>query len=133
MVLLTCANPRSYRALALFILLLGVSATHSLAQATPDAPTRQEIAQAYRSVLGHGVRSVRWRAGEIRGWKLHIKQTRERESLGVITAQYKVTAKNNSSCAEYQITDTRSRNPQIKIKPILVVQPNGAATCRGLL
>jgi len=117
--------------------LAAISAVPALAQAPPNEPTKQEIAQAYRSKSGEGgtfipgLRWERWRIKEIRGWKLHFKRISEKRSPGVITLKYQAVAKKNGSCAEYGITDTivlPPPNPQMP--PILVVEPNGVKACR---
>ena len=114
-----------------------ISATIAFAQAPPNEPTKQEIAEAYRSKSGEGgtsipgVRWERWRIKEVRGWKLHFKRVSEKRSPGVITLKYEAVAKKNGSCAEYEITDTMTfppPNPQMP--PILVVEPNGVKACR---
>jgi len=117
------------------ILLPAVSAV--FAQALLNEPTRQEIAQAYRSKSGGvgtivpGVQSERWRIKEVRGWKLHFKRISQKQSPGVMTLKYEAVAKKNGSCAAYEITDTMPfppANPQMK--PILLVDPNGVKACR---
>jgi len=119
------------------LMLLAISATIAFAQAPPNEPTKEEIAEAYRSKSGEGgtfipgVRWERWRIKEIRGWKLHFKRISEKRSPGVVTLKYQAVAKKNGSCADYQITDTMTfppPNPQMP--PILVVDPNGVKACR---
>jgi len=135
------AGGTSNRAVKLFIPALismaAISATIAFAQAPPNEPTKQEIAEAYRSKSGEGgtsipgVRWERWRIKEVRGWKLHFKRVSEKRSPGVITLKYEAVAKKNGSCADYQITDTMTfppPNPQMP--PILVVDPNGVKACR---
>lgn len=117
------------------ILLAAFSAV--FAQAPPNEPTKEEIAEAYRSKSGEGgtfipgLRWERWRIKEIRGWRLHFKRIGRKQSPGVMTVKYGAFAKKNGSCAEYQITHTipfPPANPQMK--PILVVDPDGVRPCR---
>lgn len=114
-----------------------ISITIAFAQAPANEPTKEEIAQAYRSKSGEGgmlipgVRWERWRIKQIRGWKLHFKRISEERSPGVLTLKYEAIAKKNGSCADYQITDTMTfppPNPQMP--PILVVDSNGVKACR---
>jgi hypothetical protein len=114
-----------------------MSTTPSFGQSPQNEPTREEIAQAYRSKSGEGgifipsVRWERWRVKEIRGWSLHFRRVREKRSVGILTRQYQVIAKSGGSCAEYQITDTMPMGPgNVQIKPILVVEPGGVSACR---
>lgn len=117
------------------VLLAAISATVALAQVQPNEPTKEEIAEAYRSKSGEGgtfipgVRWERWRIKEIRGWKLHFKRISEKRSSGVLTLKYEAVAKKNGSCADYEITDTFPFPPNY-IRPILVVDPNGVKACR---
>jgi hypothetical protein len=118
-------------------LLAAAGATIAFAQAPPNEPTKEEIAQAYRSKSGEGgtfipsLRWERWRIKEIREWKLHFKRISEKRSPGVVTLKYEVVAKKNGSCAEYEITDTMtSPPPNPQMPPILVVDPNGVKACR---
>lgn len=117
--------------------LAAISATIAFAQAPPNEPTKQEIAQAYRSKSGGtgtiipGVQWERWRIKEIRGWKLHFKRISEERSPGVITLKYVAVAKKNGLCADYQITNTMTfppPNPQMP--PILVIDRNGVKPCK---
>jgi hypothetical protein len=119
------------------VLLAAISANLAFAQAPPNEPTRQEIAEAYKSKSGGGGTFIpglqweRWRIKEIRGWKLHFRRISEKRSPGVTTLKYEAVAKKNGSCAEYQIADTMvlpPPNPQMP--PILVVDPNGVKACR---
>ena len=75
-----------------------------------------------------------WRINKIRGWSLHFKRVSYGKPVavgGVMTASYRVVAKKNGLCAEYQITDTMSFPPNnVQIRPMLVVEPNGVAACR---
>jgi hypothetical protein len=70
------------------LLLAAISATLTIAQVQPNEPTKEEIAEAYRSKSGEGgtfipgVRWERWRIKEIRGWKLHFKRISEKRSPG---------------------------------------------------
>ncbi|MCC7498354.1 MAG: hypothetical protein IT160_12300 [Bryobacterales bacterium] len=115
-----------------------ISAAIAFAQAPPNEPIKEEIAQAYKSKLGEGgstfipgVRWERWRVKEIRGWKLRFKRISENRSPGVMTLKYQAVARKNGWCADYQITDTRTfppPNPQIL--PIFIVEPDGVKACR---
>jgi len=54
---------------------------------TLDEPTRQEIADAYRSKTGEGTfalgsRWERWRIQEVRGWALRFKRVTEKSAPG---------------------------------------------------
>lgn len=105
-------------------------------QSSQNEPTRQEIAEAYRSKSGEGgifipgVRWERWRIREIRGWSLRFKRVKESRSVGVFTVEYQVVAKKAGSCAEYQVTDTTRIPGNVQIQPILVVDPGVIHTCR---
>jgi hypothetical protein len=119
------------------MLLAAISAIGAFAQAPSNEPTKQEIAEAYRSKSGEGstfipgLRWERWRIKEIRGWKLRFSRISESRSPGVMILKYQAIAKKNGSCAEYQISDTivvPPFNPQIK--PILVVEPSDVKACR---
>ena len=116
-------------------LLAAISAITAFAQVQPNEPTKEEIAEAYRSKSGEGgtfipgVRWERWRIKEIRGWKLHFKRISEKRSPGVLTLKYEAVAKKNGSCADYEITDTFPFPPNY-IRPILVVDPNGVKACK---
>jgi len=119
------------------MLLAAISATLSFAQAPPNEPTKQKIAEAYRSKLSGvgppilGLQGERWRIKEIRGWKLHRKRLSENRNPGIMTVKYKAVAKKNGSCAEYQITDTMPFPPDnVQLKPILVVEASGVTACR---
>jgi hypothetical protein len=114
-----------------------ISATSLFGQSSHDEPTRQEIAEAYRSKSGEGgtfipgVRWERWRIKEIRGWSLRFKRLSEIRGVGILTRQYRAVAQKGGSCAEYQITDTIPLPPaNVQIKPILVVEPSGVTACR---
>lgn len=78
------SKSRVVRAVAPFLLLLGVSATLWFAQATADVPTKQEMAQAYRSILigspFPGRRAEIRPMNEIRGWKIAF-QAHKREAI----------------------------------------------------
>ena len=116
-------------------MLAAISAITAFAQVQPNEPTKEEIAEAYRSKSGEGgtfipgVRWERWRIKEIRGWKLHFKRISEKRSPGVLTLKYEAVAKKNGSCADYEITDTFPFPPNY-IRPILVVDPNGVKACK---
>jgi hypothetical protein len=119
------------------ILLAGISTSLSFAQVAPNEPTKQEIAEAYRSKLGEGgtfipgLRWERWRIKETRGWKLHFKRLGEKRSPGVTTFEYQAIAQKNGSCADYQITDTMpAPPPNPQMKRIVVVEPSSVTACR---
>jgi hypothetical protein len=119
------------------LLLAAISATLTIAQVQPNEPTKQEIAEAYRSKSGEGgtfipgVRWEKWRIKEIRGWSLRFKRVSEKSGLGLLTRKYRAVAQKNGSCVEYQITDTMLLTPgNVQIKPILVVEPSGVTACR---
>lgn len=114
-----------------------IGADLSFSQPPQNQPTRQEIAEAYRSKSGEGGTFIpglhweRWRTKEIRGWKLHFKRISQKQSTGVMTVKYEAVARKNGSCAEYQITNTMPFPPNnVQLKPILVVDPNGVKACR---
>jgi hypothetical protein len=118
-------------------MMVAISAIVALAQVQPNEPTKEEIAEAYRSKSGEGgtfipgLRWERWRIKGVRGWKLHFERISEKRSPGVVTLKYEAVAKKNGLCAEYQITDTMTfppPNPQMP--PILVVDPNGVRACQ---
>src|SRR5215831_2909419 len=76
------------------------------------APTKEEIAEAYRSKGGEGgtfvpgTRWEWWRIREIRGWKLRFHRVGESRSPGVVMLRYEAVAKKNGGCSTYQVTDT---------------------------
>ena len=113
-----------------FVLLASMNARPSFGKLPQDEPTRQEIAEAYKTkavIVGWG----KWRIKEIRGWSLRFKRVSEKRGLGILTGQYRAVAKRNGSCAEYQITYTIPVQPNnVQIKPILVVEPSGVRACR---
>lgn len=110
--------------------------TLTFGQSVANEPTRQEIAEAYRSKSGGGgifipaVRWERWRIREIRGWSLRFKRVKESRNVGVLTLEYRVVAKKSGSCAEYQLSDTMPIPGNVQIQPILVVDPGGVHACR---
>jgi hypothetical protein len=113
------------------ILLAAIRATIVSGQVPPNEPTKEEIAHAYRSKSGATGTFIprheweHWRIKEIRGWKLHFKRISEKRFPGVITLEYEAVAKKNSSCADYEITDTMPLTPaNPQMKPILVVDSN---------
>jgi hypothetical protein len=100
-------------------------------------PTRQEIAEAYRSKRGEGgtfipgVRWELWRIKEIRGWSLHFKRVSESRGVGILTREYQAVARKNGSCAEYQVTDTVIFPPSnIQMPPMPIVDPAAVRPCR---
>jgi hypothetical protein len=122
-------KPVLLRNLILFAL-LGVAVFAQNAE-----PTKDEIAEAYRSKSGGGgtlipgTRWERWRVMDIRGWKLRFHRVGESRSPGVVTLRYEAIARNTGACAMYQVTDTivlPPPNPQLK--PVLAVRPTGS--CR---
>jgi len=108
--------------------LAAVSATSAFAQVTPNEPTKEEIAEAYRTKsLGVGMaipalQWERWRIKEIRGWKLHFKRIGEKRSPGVITHKYEAVARKNGWCADYEIADRLLINSGGNPNPRLVKQ-----------
>jgi hypothetical protein len=119
------------------ILLAAIRATIASCQVRRNEPTKEEIAQAYRSKSGGTGTYIprheweRWRIKEIRGWKLHFKRISEKRFPGVITLKYEAVAKKSRSCADYEITDTMPLTPaNPQMKPILVVDSNGVKACR---
>jgi hypothetical protein len=117
-------------------LMTAISASPSFSQTPQSEPSRQEIAEAYRSKSGGGgtlipgVQWERYRIKEIRGWKLHFKRIGQQRSLGIMTLKYEAVARKNGSCAEYHITDTMPFQPNVYMKPTLVVDPGGVKACR---
>lgn len=100
-------------------------------------PTRQEIADAYRSKSGEhaliipGIRWETWSIRQIRGWSLKFKRVSERRGAGVLIRRYRAIAKKSGQCAEYQITDTMVFPPiNVQMKPSLTVEPGGVKACR---
>jgi hypothetical protein len=100
-------------------------------------PTKQEIADAYRSKSGEhvliipGIRWETWSIRQIRGWSLKFKRVSEQRGAGVLTRRYRAVAKKNGQCAEYQIADTVVFRPAgVHIKPSLTVDPGGVKACR---
>lgn len=118
------------------IVLVAVAGSLTFGQPAQNEPTRQEVAEAYRSKSGEGgifipsVRWERWRIREIRGWTLRFKRVKELRNVGVLTLEYRVLAKKAGSCAEYQVTDTMPIPGNAQIQPILVVDAGGVRTCR---
>ena len=118
------------------IALASTTARPTLGQSIQNAPTRQEIAEAYRSKSGEGgvfipaVRWERWRIKEVRGWSLRFKRLKESRNVGVLTLEYKVLARKAGSCAEYHVTDTVPIPGNVQIQPILVVDPGAVHACR---
>ncbi len=101
-------------------------------------PTKEEIAEAYRSKSGGVVMLVppggQWeqrRINEIRGWKLKFTRISQKRFPGIRILKYHAVAKKNAMCADYQITDTMPFGPPgPQIKPILAVDLNGVRACR---
>ena len=116
--------------------LAATTAGPTFGQPAQDEPTRQEIAEAYRSKSGEGgifipgVRWERWRIRDVRGWSLHFKRLKESRHVGVLTLEYRVLAKKAGSCAEYQVTDTLPIPGNVQIQPISVVDPGTVHACR---
>jgi len=117
------------------VLLAAMFASPSFGQISQNEPTPQEIAHAYRSKAGEftpipGIRWERWRIKEVRGWSLRFKRVCERRGLAILTREYRVSAKKNGSCAEYQITDTMPLPPfNVPVKPAVIVEPGGLIAC----
>jgi hypothetical protein len=124
-------------ALSGFVLMAAIDAGLSPGQTPPGEPTRQEIAEVYRSKAGEGgtfipsLRWERWRIREIRGWSLHFKRMSENRGPGILTREYRIIAKKNGLCSSYDITDTMPLPPvNSQIRPLLVVEPKGVNSCR---
>jgi hypothetical protein len=120
----------------IIIALTATAANLTFGQTGQNEPTRQEIAEAYRSKSGEGgifipaVRWERWRIRDVRGWSLRFKRVKESRNVGVLTLQYRVLAEKAGSCAEYQVTDTMPIPGNVQIQPILVVDPGAVHACR---
>ncbi len=105
-------------------------------QSLQDPPTAPEITEAYRSKSGDhggvipGLRWERWRIKEIRGWSLRFQRLSEKKAAGVLTRQYRVVARKNTTCAEYAITDVLPVHSNVQIKPLLNVEPGQVSLCR---
>jgi hypothetical protein len=120
------------------LVVMSVAATTAITfgQSAHNEPTRQEIAEAYRSKSGEGgifipaVRWERWRIRDVRGWSLRFKRVKESRNIGVLTLEYTVLAKKAGSCAEYQVTDTVPIPGNVQIQPVLVVDPGAVHACR---
>lgn len=114
-----------------------VAAPPSCGQSQQGEPTKEEIAQAYRSKSGEhgfiipGARWETWRIKQVRGWSLKFKRLAEERSAGVRIRRYRAVAKKNAQCAEYLIVDTMPFPPvNVQIKPSLTVEPSGVKACR---
>ena len=120
------------------LVVMSVAATTAITfgQSAHNEPTRQEIAEAYRSKSGEGgifipaVRWERWRIRDVRGWSLRFKRVKESRNIGVLTLEYTVLAKKAGSCAEYLVTDTVPIPGNVQIQPVLVVDPGAVHACR---
>lgn len=118
------------------MVLASTTAYPAYGQSVQNEPTRQEIAEAYRSKSGEGgifipaVRWERWRIKNVRGWSLRFKRLKESRNVGVLTLEYKVLARKAGSCAEYHVTDTVPIPGNVQIQPILVVDPGAVHACR---
>src|SRR5258708_3469911 len=92
-----------------FVLMAVMNINPSFGQVPQAEPTKQEVADAYRSKIGEvgtiipGLAWERWRIKGIRGWSLRFKRVSEKRGVGILTLQYQAIAKKNGSCAEYQI------------------------------
>jgi hypothetical protein len=112
-----------------------IGAHPSFSQSPQDQPTRDEIAEAYRSKSGGGALPVahlqweRWRIHEVRGWSLHFRRVKESRVVGVLTLQYRALAKKAGACAMYQIIDTVPLGPNSQIRPVLVVESVPTTAC----
>jgi len=120
-----------------FVIVAAMEVSPFFSQTKQAEPTKEEIADAYKSKAGEGgtaIPGLHWerrRIKEIRGWSLHFKRVSEQRDVGILTRQYRAVAKKNGSCAEYQITDTMPLPPaNVQMKPILVVKPSGVTTCQ---
>lgn len=118
------------------MVLASTTAYPTYGQSVQNEPTRQEIAEAYRSKSGEGgifipaVRWERWRIKNVRGWSLRFKRLKESRNVAVLTLEYKVLARKAGSCAEYHVTDTVPIPGNVQIQPILVVDPGAVHACR---
>jgi hypothetical protein len=118
------------------IVLASTTASPTFGQSAQNEPTRQEIAQAYRSKSGEwgifipAVRWERWRIKDVRGWSLRFKRLKQSRNVGVLTLEYRVLAKKAGSCADYHVTDTMPIPGNVQIQPNLVVDPGAVHTCR---
>lgn len=119
--------------------MLALASSLCFGQVAPSEPTRQEIADAYRSKGGQGgslIPGLRWerfRIKEVRGWSLKFKRLGEEQGVGLLTLRYQAVAKKSDRCAEYQITETLVLppvNPQIPLHSSLTVEPDGIKHCR---
>ncbi|MGE5569080.1 MAG: hypothetical protein ACM3S5_08595 [Rhodospirillales bacterium] len=109
----------------------------SCGQSQQGEPTKEEIAQAYRSKSGEhgliipGARWETWGIQQIRGWSLKFKRLTEERSAGVQIRRYLAFAKKNDQCAAYLIVDSMPFPPvNVQIKPSLTVEPGGVKACR---
>lgn len=100
-------------------------------------PTREEIAEAYRSKSGEhcfvipGICWETWNIKRIRDWSLKLKRLGEERSAGLRIRRYRVIAKKGGQCAEYLIVDTMSFPPvNVQIKSSLTVEPKGVKECK---
>jgi hypothetical protein len=83
------------------LVVMSVAATTAITfgQSAHNEPTRQEIAEAYRSKSGEGgifipaVRWERWRIRDVRGWSLRFKRVKESRNIGVLALEYTVREK----------------------------------------
>jgi|SRR5579885_296245 hypothetical protein len=120
-----------------FAVLAAIAAVPSFSQWQQGEPTKQEIADAYRSKSGEhvfiipGIRWETWSIKQIRGWSLKFKRLSEQRNAGILIRRYRAVAKKNGQCAEYLIVDTMPFPPvNVQIKPSLTVEPNGVKACR---
>ena len=100
-------------------------------------PTREEIAEAYRSKRAEGgtfipgTRWEVWRIRQIRGWSLHFKRVSESRGAGILTRNYRALARKSGSCAGYRVTDTLPLpSGNVQIRPMPVVEPNSVRACQ---
>lgn len=117
--------------------LAAAAATPAFSQWQQGEPTKQEIAEAYRSKSGEhclvipGLCWETWSIRRIRGWSLKFKRLGEEHSAGVRSRLYRAIAKKDGQCAEYLIVDTMPFPPfNVQIKPSLTVEPDGVKECR---
>lgn len=118
-------------------LLAAIGAPPLFGQWQQGEPTKQEIAEAYRSKSGEhvfiipGIRWETWTIKQIRGWSLKFKRVSEERNASILIRRYRTVAKKNDQCAEYLIVDTVPFPPvNVQIKPSLTVEPNGVKACR---
>lgn len=127
---------RMFTAGVLFLWMGGIPAGALPGEKMQTPPTKEEIADAFRSgttraSVSPGKRFESWRVKKIRGWELGYKRLEETRSGGEYLRHYLVTARSQQTCAEYQV---RQRIPQGGPNPHLPgsmsVEPMGTRPCR---